>query len=602
MRIINVTSNTNAYVIIRNLNLKPGASGTIDVDILVLSELKSLRNLSLAGDIIISANDFNYIVDKIATISGEGTASYPSFIGNADKVLTVNATEDDVEWTAAVTQVYVDTQDSLLQDQINLKADALEVDFALSTKAPQTTTYTKAEVDSALLLKAPQSNTYTKAEVDTTFAAYAGGRKAYTTLALAQAAQSSLPANTTIEVTNDPTSSNNGTYQWNGTTLTKSAYDPLTQANSYTDQVEVSLEADATTKANAAEANAKNYTDIATEPKLMSGLDIYYKSKDNPTRLFQVIWQEYNKPVWYIGNATFVDTTGATLSLVESELVFTIKLTEANQTFIYPTRPTGTQTINATIDWGDGILTSHTNYSISHSYTGAIGDEFQIKLKGVMPEFDFGTGNAGRRTSRLMLKSVDKNTMPKTMPYFNLSGCTNLAYLCRGAYSSWINTSVFSPTYVTNSPNVVFHPKVFEGLESVTNISNMFAAPGQINNFDIPVGLLDLFVNVTSAVELFRGLAKPLPVGILDKLVNLENVSSMFYGATITSIDNRIFKNQTKLKNVSHCFRLSSTLVADAYQLYTDMNQGNPTTVNGCFANVNSMTNLASVPSGWKTL
>ena len=99
MRNVNIVSNTNAYVIIKNLNLKPGASGTIDVDILVLSELKSLRNLSLAGDIIISANDFNYIVDKIATISGEGTASYPSFTGNADKVLTVNATEDGVEWT-----------------------------------------------------------------------------------------------------------------------------------------------------------------------------------------------------------------------------------------------------------------------------------------------------------------------------------------------------------------------------------------------------------------------------------------------------------------------------------------------------------------------
>ncbi|WP_104488832.1 sialate O-acetylesterase [Acinetobacter indicus] len=109
------------------------------------------------------------------------------------------------------------------------------VDEQLSTKAPQATTYTKTEVDSALSLKAPQSNTYTKAEVDTTFAAYVGGRKAYTTLALAQAAQSSLPANTAIEVTNDPDPAKNGTYQWNGTTLTKSDYDPLTQAKSYTD-------------------------------------------------------------------------------------------------------------------------------------------------------------------------------------------------------------------------------------------------------------------------------------------------------------------------------------------------------------------------------
>ena len=218
------------------------------------------------------------------------------------------------------------------------------------------------------------------------------------------------------------------------------------------------------------------------------------------------------------------------------------------------------------------------------------------------PEFDFGAGNAGRRTSRLMLKSVDKNTMPKTMTFFDLAGCTNLVYLCRGAYSSWIATPEFSPLYVTNSLNVVFHPKAFEGLESVTSISNMFAGAGQTNNFDIPAGLLDPFVNVTSAVGLFRGLAKPLPVGILDKLVNLEDVTSMFQTATITSIDNRIFKNQTKLKNVSQCFRLATSLVADAYQLYTDMNQGSPTTVNGCFVNVNSMTNLAQVPTAWKTL
>ena len=80
-----------------------------------------------------------------------------------------------------------------------------------------------------------KSQTYTKAEVDATFTAYVGGRKAYTTLALAQADQANLPANTAIEVTNDTTSSNNGTYQWNGTTLTKSAYDPLTYSKTYTD-------------------------------------------------------------------------------------------------------------------------------------------------------------------------------------------------------------------------------------------------------------------------------------------------------------------------------------------------------------------------------
>lgn len=78
----------------------------------------------------------------------------------------------------------------------------------------------------------------------------AGGHLGYATLALATTASTGLPANTVVEVTNDPTTANNGLYLWNGTTLTKSAYDPLTQAK-----------ADATTKANAAESNAKTHID-----------------------------------------------------------------------------------------------------------------------------------------------------------------------------------------------------------------------------------------------------------------------------------------------------------------------------------------------------
>lgn len=116
---------------------------------------------------------------------------------------------------------------------LDTKASSEYVDNQVGLMAPQATTYTKTEVDSALSLKAPQSSTYTKSEVDAAFAAYAGGRKAYTTLALAQADQVNLPVNTAVEVTND--GANNGTYQWNGTTLTKSAYDPLTQGKNYTE-------------------------------------------------------------------------------------------------------------------------------------------------------------------------------------------------------------------------------------------------------------------------------------------------------------------------------------------------------------------------------
>ena len=102
-------------------------------------------------------------------------------------------------------------------------------EFYSLASVPQINTMTREEVNAAVALKANQ------ADVDASITAIAGGHKAYTTLALAQAAQSSLPANTVVEVTNDLTSTNNGTYQWDGTTLTKSAYDPLTQSKSYVD-------------------------------------------------------------------------------------------------------------------------------------------------------------------------------------------------------------------------------------------------------------------------------------------------------------------------------------------------------------------------------
>lgn len=129
------------------------------------------------------------------------------------------------------TNVILDLVSGKTQKQINDEAST-----ALSDR------YTKSETDSALALKADIATTlagysiadaYTKSQVDASITAVSAGHKAFTTLALAQAATGSLTANTAIEVTND--GSNNGTYQWNGTTLTKSTYDPLTQAKAYTD-------------------------------------------------------------------------------------------------------------------------------------------------------------------------------------------------------------------------------------------------------------------------------------------------------------------------------------------------------------------------------
>lgn len=125
--------------------------------------------------------------------------------------------------TNVTEQGFKDAQKQLVEyvgNEVPKKADT-DADFA--TKANKATTLAGYGIADA----------YTKAQVDSSIAAVSGGHKAYQTLALAQAAQATLPVNSVVEITND--GANNGTYQWNGTTLTKSAYDPLNQAKSYTD-------------------------------------------------------------------------------------------------------------------------------------------------------------------------------------------------------------------------------------------------------------------------------------------------------------------------------------------------------------------------------
>lgn len=114
---------------------------------------------------------------------------------------------EDIANKFETNRLYVD-------EQLSLKANALDV-------YPKTENYNKAE-------------TYNKDEIDNAFSSFAGGRKAYKTLAAANADQANWPINGVIEITNDSVIENNGIYQWDGTNLTKSAYDPLTQAKSYT--------------------------------------------------------------------------------------------------------------------------------------------------------------------------------------------------------------------------------------------------------------------------------------------------------------------------------------------------------------------------------
>lgn len=131
-------------------------------------------------------------------------------------------------------QVY-DRYGTLIQDADNFRTWASGIPAESILYGNQDLEQFNAGIESSLNNRYTKEETYSKAEVDASLNSIAGGHKAYQTLALAQSDQASLPVNTVVEVTNDPTASNNGTYQWNGTTLTKSAYDPLTLSKAYTD-------------------------------------------------------------------------------------------------------------------------------------------------------------------------------------------------------------------------------------------------------------------------------------------------------------------------------------------------------------------------------
>lgn len=177
-------------------------------------------------------------------------------LGVADWLLSnkIQKFRDDVNLTALeetleqAKEIRDNTADSVIEVQSNVEQSQALLENTttqsnLAQDSASSANAANAAAQQAVIdVSAAEANVYSalstqKIAVNDSLTAIAGGHKAYQTLALAQAAQSSLPANTAIEVTNDPTASNNGTYQWDGTTLTKSAYDPLTQSQKYTDSI-----------------------------------------------------------------------------------------------------------------------------------------------------------------------------------------------------------------------------------------------------------------------------------------------------------------------------------------------------------------------------
>lgn len=139
-------------------------------------------------------------------------------------------------------------------------------------------------------------------KVDLQIATLPNGRKGYATLANAQAAQSSLQANTIVEVTGD-TDSNNGVYLWNGTTLVKSSYDVIKQAIKY--------------------GNAYRYASVSTARTSTYPSTINPAFLRNPDGL--PIYDSALKKL-YVAFDTVINTREGAISIVESEIDIGTKL------------------------------------------------------------------------------------------------------------------------------------------------------------------------------------------------------------------------------------------------------------------------------------
>ena len=87
------------------ISITGGISKDVDENICTLEELKYIETSFKTKRVSMSSGDYTKLLAALEDKqSGGGTASYPSFTGNAGKVLTVNATEDGVEWTTVSAQ------------------------------------------------------------------------------------------------------------------------------------------------------------------------------------------------------------------------------------------------------------------------------------------------------------------------------------------------------------------------------------------------------------------------------------------------------------------------------------------------------------------
>lgn len=234
---------------------------------------------------------------------------------------------------------------------------------------------------------------------------------------------------------------------------------------------------------------------------------------------------------------TFVNQDGeensTEVNISMSEMSFTIKTTEANQTFHVP-MATGETPAPMAIVWGD-----HSESTIADSYLYSNSKAHTYKTAG---------------TYEVRIMSLQTDSKKQQIPEFNF-----------GKYPSStcsMTNSAITETLDNENGQLLYSidtPVLYTGVDE---LSTMFYGTGLTK---ICADAFSLFSNVTEMNGTFFRCSKltAIPQGLIDNLTDLESMYCTFRGcADLLSVPATFLRYQTKVKTLQGIFRECTSLAS----------------------------------------
>ena len=276
---------------------------------------------------------------------------------------------------------------------------------------------------------------------------------------------------------------------------------------------------------------------------------------------------------------------------------------------------------NASIDWGDGTITTITAYDSpgrNHTYTTA--GTYIVKITGLFETIRFFSYSRGLAIKKILSfgdvgwKSLflaftecsNLTTLPSEKAKFEdvtsfstaFGFCTGLTSIPSGLFDSCINVTSFDNTF-SNCTSLTSIPSgLFDNCTNVTDFSGTFFGCSSLTS--IPSGLFDNCVNVTTFGNTFgfcTGLTS-IPSGLFDNNVSVTIFDGVFNECTgLTFIPSGLFDNNVSVTTFAGVFYNCASLTGLAPELWLRVPEPLGT---GCFVGCVNLSNYASIPVDWK--